>query len=149
MADESPTTPRGSVLMPNGGVLQQNVMPDVSDTSNHTWRRIQVIPFIEQKSEPYSKPQSKPQSTPLQQLLILLKAIDEDSTQEDAYDKIIKNSTVSSLACDALIDNYGQNKYENHEILADNGFPVFPGERDRFGWLTGCIQTKKGIIVYG
>lgn len=145
MADESPTTPRWSVLMPNGGVLQQNVMPDVSDTSNHTWRRIQVIPFIEQKSEPYSKPQS----TPLQQLLILLKAIDEDPLQEDAYDKFIKNSVVSSLACDTLIGEDGRNIYDNHDILADHGFPVFPGERDRFGWLTGCIQTKKGIIVYG
>ena len=90
-----------------------------------------------------------PIQTPIQKLITLLKAIDEDPLQEDAYDKFIKNSVVSSLACETLIGKDGRNIYDNHDILADYGFPVFPGERDRFGWLTGCIQTKKGIIVYG
>jgi hypothetical protein len=87
--------------------------------------------------------------TPLEKLIILLKAIDEDSSQGDNYDEILDNSLASGLANDALIDDNGQNIWDNHEILADAGFSVFPGERDRFGWLTGCIQTKKGIIVYG
>lgn len=53
------------------------------------------------------------------------------------------------LAESVLIDNNGQCAWDNHEILDDFGFHVFPGERDRFGWLTGCIQTTKGILVYG
>jgi len=87
--------------------------------------------------------------TSLEKLLILLKAIDEDPLQEDNYDKILHNSLAEGLATDALIDETGHCIWDNHEILAHAGFSVFPGERDRFGWLTGCIQTKKGIIVYG
>ena len=87
--------------------------------------------------------------TPLQKLLILLKAIDEDPLQEDNYDRILRNSLAAGLATNALIDDTGHCIWDNHEILGEAGFSVFPGERDRFGWLTGCIQTKKGIIVYG
>lgn len=87
--------------------------------------------------------------TSLEKLLILLKAIDEDPLQEDNYDKILRNSLAETLAEEALIDNNGGCLWDNHEVLADAGFSVFPGERDRFGWLTGCIQTKKGIIVFG
>jgi hypothetical protein len=90
--------------------------------------------------------------TPLKELITLLKAIDDDPLLEDddgQSDKYIINSLASSLACDALIDFNGKNIWENHTILRKAGFYVFPGERDGFGWLTGCIQTKKGIIVYG
>ena len=87
--------------------------------------------------------------TPLKKLLDVLKAIDADPSQEDNYDKYLNHSLASGLACDALIDFNGKNIWENHDILGGAGFPVFPGERDSFGWLTGCIQTKKGIIVYG
>jgi len=33
--------------------------------------------------------------------------------------------------------------------IKNAGFDVFPGEQDRFGWLTGCIQMKRGIIMFG
>jgi hypothetical protein len=33
--------------------------------------------------------------------------------------------------------------------MSENGYEVFPGERDSFGWVTGCIKTKKGIIIFG
>ena len=52
-------------------------------------------------------------------------------------------------ADDVLIDDNGRNIREHHDILINNGYAVFCGERDRFGWLSGCIQTKKGTIVYG
>jgi len=29
------------------------------------------------------------------------------------------------------------------------GYVVYPGERDSFGWVIGCIETKKGTIVFG
>ena len=48
-----------------------------------------------------------------------------------------------------LIDDNGVNIWENHDILKNHGFSIYPGEIDRFGWLTGCIGTKKGYIVYG
>ena len=85
----------------------------------------------------------------LEKLIVLLKAINEDSSQDDDYDKILNNSLAEGLATDALIDSDGHCIWDNHEILGEAGFAVFPGERVRFGWLTGCIQTKKGIIVYG
>jgi hypothetical protein len=58
-------------------------------------------------------------------------------------------SQLEELANTVLIDDNGGNIWENHEVLKDHGFDIFPGEQDRFGWLSGCIQTKKGIIVYG
>ena len=48
----------------------------------------------------------------------------------------------------ALI-NQGQNNWTNHRLLEAQGFPVSCGERDSFGWLSGIIQTKKGILIYG
>lgn len=104
-------------------------------------RRIQLIPFVH-KDAPI-------QTTALDKLLILLKAIDEDPSQRDNYDKILRNTLAEGLAEEALVDENGRCIWENHKVLEDAGFSVFPGERDRFGWLTGCIQTKKGIIVYG
>ena len=48
-----------------------------------------------------------------------------------------------------LVDDNGKQVWENHTILKERGFDVFPGETDRAGWLSGCIQTKKGILVFG
>lgn len=33
--------------------------------------------------------------------------------------------------------------------LEKHGYRIFPGEQDSFGWLTGCIRTPKGVLVYG
>ena len=38
---------------------------------------------------------------------------------------------------------------EMDRFQKEYGYMIFPGERDRFGWLTACLQTKKGIIVFG
>lgn len=54
-----------------------------------------------------------------------------------------------SLATDILIDDQGQCNWKNIEILEREGFRVFAGECDRYGWLTGCIGLMNGIIVYG
>ena len=77
----------------------------------------------------------------------------------DSEDRILNNDTnevvekfieeVSGLASDVLVGDEGQCLWDRHELLKGAGYNVFPGERDRFGWLTGCIQTKKGVIVYG
>ena len=57
-------------------------------------------------------------------------------------------SDACCLAEDLLITNSGKCNWENINHLRTNGFDVTAGEEDRFGWLTGCIHTSKGIIVY-
>lgn len=66
-----------------------------------------------------------------------------NSRKEDVIHKILALSSVT------LITEEGHNVWEHHERLSARGFRVFPGEVDSFGWVTGCIQTTKGVIVYG
>lgn len=33
--------------------------------------------------------------------------------------------------------------------LRQQGWDISPGDQDRFGWLTGCIQLRRGLIVFG
>lgn len=96
----------------------------------------------------YSKLKSARRQEDLTLLVVTLKAF-ASSTELDNSDKYIQNEAISSLASNSLVGDEGECLWENHEILKREGFPVFPGERDRFGWLSGCIQTKKGIIVFG
>ena len=60
-----------------------------------------------------------------------------------------KLNKILSLVNDLLIDINGKCDWVNISILNKNGYYVGPGERDRFGWLTGIISTKKGGIIYG
>ena len=51
-----------------------------------------------------------------------------------------------------LIKSGGSPNYEAMDQLEkeSNGrYFVTPGETDSFGWLTGCLHTPEGIIVYG
>lgn len=66
---------------------------------------------------------------------------------EDDYDERV--GKVIELANGELITSEGKCNWHNHTILKGNGFPVTCGEKDSFGWLSGCIHTKNGIIVYG
>lgn len=52
------------------------------------------------------------------------------------------------LAPEALINKRGEPDFEAHRELAQAGYRVSCGERDSFGWLTGVIETPKGLIVY-
>ena len=59
-------------------------------------------------------------------------------------------SLIEAQASGVLITNQGSPNFDMmDQLYADHGYFVFPGERDRFGWITACIQTKKGIIVFG
>ena len=40
-------------------------------------------------------------------------------------------------------------RHTHMRVIKEKGFHIFPGEQDRFGWLTGCIQLPRGIIVFG
>ena len=57
---------------------------------------------------------------------------------------------IEGLANQVFIDEGGHPRFEEMDKLyQDHGYFIYPGERDRFGWLTACLQTKKGIIVFG
>lgn len=59
---------------------------------------------------------------------------------------------VEALCCELLICDSGCN-WKNIELLRKSGFFVYAGERDGFGWLTGCVRKKfdeqKRVLVYG
>ena len=60
-----------------------------------------------------------------------------------------KLKKVLLLAESLLINESGHCNWDNIETLKNAGYYVGPGEKDRFGWLTGIIGTSKGDIVYG
>lgn len=89
----------------------------------------------------------------LELLVQLLKNIDSDRTI-----KVInthysnKNPLVIAakyLANEYLISEDGHPDRKNMDIISSAGFPIFPGEQDRYGWLTGCIELSRGIIMFG
>ena len=67
--------------------------------------------------------------------------------EEDKLHPLIQE--VVGAANIALVTTDGHCLWENHARLNAAGFRIFPGEQDSFGWLTGCITTTKGIVVYG
>lgn len=87
----------------------------------------------------------------------LMKALDElfnskDVEVEDGYFKsgeIVDRA--EELCCEQLITAKGGCDWENIKILRENGYRVFAGEKDSFGWLTGCVQRNgdNRILVYG
>ena len=94
----------------------------------------------------------------METFLALLKQIDALEI-EDSYEDLLNNTKdtavknlidqVVSLADTLLIGPNGDCLWDQHDSLKEAGYDVFAGERDGFGWLTGCIQTKKGIIMFG
>lgn len=93
----------------------------------------------------------------------LLKALEElYDIQDDSYvfeedgntyfecdNEIVYN--VENLCAEKLIAKGGLCNWSNIRVLRDNGYRVFAGEKDGFGWLTGCVQ-KNGdprILIYG
>ena len=75
---------------------------------------------------------------------------------EYGYDHILKHADhdlipiAEEAASDLLITGEGVPDFTLIDALYhDHGYFIFPGERDRAGWITACLQTKKGIIVFG
>lgn len=69
-----------------------------------------------------------------------------DGAEEDLPDTV---QNVVGIACEVLITNDGRCNRQAMSTLREAGFSVTPGETDSFGWLSGCIHTPKGIVVYG
>ena len=67
---------------------------------------------------------------------------------QDDPEVIAKIEIVSSLA--GCLVRGGEPDWTTIKALEDRThYKVFAGEKDSFGWLTGCILTRKGILVFG
>lgn len=64
-------------------------------------------------------------------------------------DLFINSDELESWAGQFLISEHGGVRIDNIATMRKNGFRVRPGEADSYGWLTGIIKTKKGILVFG
>jgi len=91
----------------------------------------------------------------MQRLVECLKIVDESSlpnemdTRLDTVDHPLIDE-IEFIATRLLITDKGEPEFDEIDRLyKEFGYFVFPGERDRFGWVTACIQTKKGFIVFG
>jgi hypothetical protein len=91
--------------------------------------------------------------TYLELLIYLLKTLNSDESLNTLSDSEFHSnpliSAVKYLADICLIDNDGNPNSDNINEVSKNGFPIYPGEKDRFGWLTGCIDIKDKTIVFG
>jgi hypothetical protein len=91
----------------------------------------------------------------MQRLVECLNTVDESSLPEtpdirlDVVDHTLIDE-IQFIATRLLITDEGEPNFDEIDRLyKEYGYFVFPGERDRFGWVTACIQTKKGFIVFG
>ncbi len=92
----------------------------------------------------------------MEKLVGYLKKIDASNLPDGDDDVVLRRDDhemvryVEDLAQELLIDESGTPNYELIDALYRTyGYFIFPGERDRFGWLTACLRTKKGIIIFG
>lgn len=92
----------------------------------------------------------------MNEFITILKNIELDDSIEKkdyltngVYENLPKLIQQAEKACCNHLIKEGKPNYSNMDILRKEGFSVFPGEIDSFGWLTGCVKTKKGIIVFG
>lgn len=96
----------------------------------------------------------------VEDLLGLLKGIEEESTIDDLGEEICLNwgnvkerhrliQDAATLATEVLIRDDGERNFENEFTLRNSGYGVMALEQDRCGWLLGGILTPKGIIAYG
>ena len=87
-------------------------------------------------------------------IIYLLKKINEDETiDSETIDSEMINKATHPLvkAVIYLADEYltGDDNFKNIITVRNAGYDVYAGEQDRFGWLTGCIEMKRGVIVFG
>lgn len=92
-------------------------------------------------------------SDSLNLLILLLKEIDSDDRIDVFGEQYsYKHPLVIAakyLANEYLIGDDGHPDRDSMDIIITAGFPIFPGEQDRYGWLTACIELRRGIIMFG
>jgi hypothetical protein len=81
-------------------------------------------------------------------LLIAIEAAEDiPHIRECPYHPLVQNAQYAASEAMHIYDGIVDEACV--KVLKDNGFRVFPGEVDVFGCLTGCIETTKGIIMFG
>lgn len=86
----------------------------------------------------------------LQLINNLLTAINENETiliEDGVYDP--NHPLVHAVLYLAEDELTGPDGHKNIHELKKAGWNIFPGDNDRFGWLTGCIEMRRGLIVFG
>jgi hypothetical protein len=78
-------------------------------------------------------------------IIHLLKMIDEDETIDIKKNHPLIDAVIN-LADDCLT---GDEDFKNIVTIRESGFDVYAGEQDSFGWLVGCIELKRGVIMFG
>jgi hypothetical protein len=85
--------------------------------------------------------------------LIELISLVEDDTSISVTDYLSTENPIvkeiSIIANNLLITDGGACHWENIDFLNEQSIHVFAIEEDRFGWIIGGVQTKKGTITYG
>ena len=66
--------------------------------------------------------------------------------KHDVHESISEIESLLDLLC---IDEEGGIIQPIIDDLAKRGYAVYPLERDRFGWVLGAVETKKGSITFG
>lgn len=92
--------------------------------------------------------------TELLEKLEVLFATEGYDYEDDGYQYFVEDdlyNEVTSLCCEELITNSGGCNWTNIRIVREHGYRVFPGDKDSFGWLVGCIgkPDDKRIVCYG
>lgn len=86
-------------------------------------------------------------------LIHLLRYINKDDTIQvtnNHYDRTHPIVIAALyLANELLIGDDGHPDRATMDKVVEKGFRIFPGEVDRYGWLTGCIELTRGIIMFG
>lgn len=91
----------------------------------------------------------------MERLLECLKALDGSSLPDDKDVRLDSVDhpfvdEISHIATNLLITDKGYPDFDAADRLyKDHGYFIYAGERDQFGWLTACLETKKGFIVFG
>jgi hypothetical protein len=92
---------------------------------------------------------------PLKELLTKLLAINDGSLVVETHESdgytFIKDDEgdLEGLCWSALYPTGNGMHINSKNALKQNGFKVFPLEKDSFGWLIGAVTTNKGIITFG
>lgn len=55
---------------------------------------------------------------------------------------------IKNRASQLLVRASGMPIIENIKCLEESGYKVFPGDKDLDKWITGCLKTSKGTIVF-
>lgn len=91
----------------------------------------------------------------MERLVECLRIVDDSDLPDDEDCPLCPtdHSMISVIRCaatDVLIcDNGSPNFEEMDRLYKEYKYFIYPGERDSFGWISACVQTKKGFIVFG